>query len=256
MKNKYKNKYSGVADLYDIYVNVESDVKFWVSESKKDGEVLELASGTGRVTIPIAMAGVKVTAVDISSDLLAILREKTRKNRLGIEIHEADMRSFCLNRRFPLIILPFNSIQEVVDPEDHKAVFLRVKEHLKEGGRFIVTIHNPNPHRRNGSNEKWVAEYTNPMNGHRILYSSWKKTDARNHIGVSYQTYKEYNEEGRFIGRRLFRNRYYVFQKGEFERLIKSVGFRVENLYGDYPHVKFTEDSPFRIYELVVGQGQ
>jgi SAM-dependent methyltransferase len=256
MKNKYKNKYSRVADLYDIFVDLESDIPFWVNESKKDGEVLELASGTGRVTIPIAMAGVKVTAVDISSDLLAILREKTRRNRLGVEIHEADMRSFRLDRRFPLVILPFNSIQEIVGPKDHKAVFLRVKEHLEDGGRFIVTIRNPNPHRRDGSNEKQVIEYTNQTNGHRVLYSSRTKTDTRKHVEVSYQTYKEYDEDSKFIGRRLFRNRYYVFQEGEFERLIESVGFRVKNLYGNYPYVKFTEDSPLRIYELVVDQGQ
>lgn len=50
----------------------------------------------------------------------------------------------------------------------------------------------------------------------------------------------------------MFRNRYYVFRKNEFERLAKSTGFRVKNLYGDYPYVKFTEKSPFMIYELVL----
>ncbi len=250
MENEYKSKYSGIADLYDVCVNVESDIPFWVNESEKDGEVLELASGTGRVTIPIAMAGVKVTAVDVSTDLLAILRKKARKERLGIEVHEADMRDFSLNRKFPLIILPFNSIQEIVDPEDHRAVFLRVKEHLKEGGRFFVTIRNPNSMRRDGSNERQVVEYTNPGNSHRVLYSSRRRIDSRSHTGVSYQRYREYDEKGKFIGKRLFRNRYYVFRKNEFERLIKSTGFRVKNLYGDYPRIKFTEKSPFMIYEL------
>ena len=251
MKSKYKNKYSAIADLYDVCVDVESDIPFWVKESKKDGEVLELASGTGRVTVPIATAGFKVTAVDVSRDLLAILREKARKERLDIEIHEADMRSFGLNRKFPLVILPFNSIQEIIDPEDHRAVLLRVKEHLKEGGRFFVTIRNPKSFRRDGS-KKRAVEYTDPGNGHRVLYSSRRKIDSRNHIGVSYQRYREYDEEGKLIGKRLFRNRFYIFQKSEFERLIRSAGFRVKSLFGDYPRVKFTEKSPFMIYELVV----
>jgi SAM-dependent methyltransferase len=172
MENDYKNKYSGIADLYDVYVNTESDIPFWVNESKKDGEVLELASGTGRVTIPIALAGVKVTALDVSKVMLSIPREKAGEKRLGIETHKADMRTFRLNRKFPLVILPFNSIQEIVDPEDHKAVFLRVKEHLKKSGRFFVTIHNSNYLPQSGANMSQVIEYTNPKNGHKILFSS------------------------------------------------------------------------------------
>lgn len=103
MVNHYKKKYSRVADLYDVYVDAGFDIPFWINESAKDGEVLELTSGTGRVTVSLARSGVKVTAVDISKDLLNILRRKVRRERLDIEIHEADMRRFSLRKKFPLI---------------------------------------------------------------------------------------------------------------------------------------------------------
>jgi 2-polyprenyl-3-methyl-5-hydroxy-6-metoxy-1,4-benzoquinol methylase len=238
MVNSYKKKYSGVADLYDVYVDAGFDIPFWINESMKDGEVLELTSGTGRVTVPLARSGVKVTAVDISKDLLNILRKKVTRERLDIEIHEADMRQFNLRKKFPLIIIPFNSIQEIIDPEDHRAVFLRVKGHLKPGGRFFVTSNNVDL--RHGDVPKSpVREYTNPENGHKVQY--W----------ISYQNYREYDDNGNFVGRRLFKNRYYVFRKSELERLTKSTGFRVKNLYGDYSRGKFTKRSPFMIYELV-----
>lgn len=251
MENRYKKKYSGVADLYDVYVNAKFDIPFWTDESKKSGEVLELTSGTGRVTVPLARSGIKVTALDISKDLLNVLRKKAERERLDIEIHDADMRNFCLNRKFPLIIIPFNSIQEIIDPEDCKAVFLRVKEHLKRGGRFFVTSNNVDL--RHGDVAKGqVMEYTNPENGHKVQYWSRRKIDAKSHTGISYQNYKEYDDKGKLIGRRLFKNGYHVFTKSELERLIESTGFAVKNLYGDYSRAKFSGRSPFMIYELMV----
>jgi hypothetical protein len=53
------NNYDYIADLYDIYVPVTFDIDFFVRETKKSsGEVLELMSGTGRVSIPLLEAGV------------------------------------------------------------------------------------------------------------------------------------------------------------------------------------------------------
>ena len=61
------NDYDIVADIYDTYVPVDDDLDFFISETKKSpGEVLELMSGSGRVSIPLLKAGVKLTCVDIS----------------------------------------------------------------------------------------------------------------------------------------------------------------------------------------------
>ena len=52
------NNYDYIADLYDIYVPVTFDIDFFVKETKRSsGEVLELMSGTGRVSIPLLEAG-------------------------------------------------------------------------------------------------------------------------------------------------------------------------------------------------------
>lgn len=73
--------------------------------------MLELAAGTGRISLPLARAGVMVTALDISRPLLDALLEKAGEERLRIDVVKADIRSFSPNRKFRLIILPFNSIE-------------------------------------------------------------------------------------------------------------------------------------------------
>ena len=62
------NNYDLVSDLYDIYIPVTFDIDFFIQETKNTpGEVLELMSGTGRVSIPLLEAGVKLTCVDLSA---------------------------------------------------------------------------------------------------------------------------------------------------------------------------------------------
>jgi|GEM_PF-3676911 len=52
MKNA--NDYTKIAELYDAYVKETFDIPFFLKEAKQSsGEVLELMSGTGRVSIPL-----------------------------------------------------------------------------------------------------------------------------------------------------------------------------------------------------------
>jgi ubiquinone/menaquinone biosynthesis C-methylase UbiE len=66
-----------VAGLYDTYVTTTFDLPFFLREATATGgNVLELMCGTGRVSVPLAEAGVHLTCVDGSAEMLARLREK------------------------------------------------------------------------------------------------------------------------------------------------------------------------------------
>jgi len=251
MGNPYKKKYAGVAGIYDTYVNADYDLAFWLQECKKAGEVLELTAGTGRVTIPLAKAGVKVTALDISRELIAGLRKKCRKEKVNVEIVEADMCRFDLGRKFPLIIIPFQSLSELVLPEDHEAAFRQAQKHLEDGGRFIVTIRNPAQQQALHSNKlQKVGEYACPDSKNRLLFFMKRAYDKKTHVGTAYQLYKECNASGKIVSRKVFRNKYYVFGKGEVERLAKKTGFEVQKKYGSYSWEPIGKGSQFAIFIL------
>jgi ubiquinone/menaquinone biosynthesis C-methylase UbiE len=66
-----------VAPFYDNYAQATFDIQFFVQEATKiPGEVLELMAGTGRVSLPLVKAGVHLTCVDNTPEMLAILRQK------------------------------------------------------------------------------------------------------------------------------------------------------------------------------------
>lgn len=67
-----------IARFYD-YENkgYVKDIPFYLEYAKNcGGEVLELGCGTGRILIPMAKAGITITGLDISGEMLKIARDK------------------------------------------------------------------------------------------------------------------------------------------------------------------------------------
>ncbi len=124
------------------------DLPLWRSLADSYGDpVLDVGAGTGRVTLDLARAGYRVTALDRDAELLAALERRLgRKGELlpltsQVTAVVADARDFDLGeRRFPLVIVPMQTIQLLGGAED-RAAFLRcAHRHLTTGGALAVAI--------------------------------------------------------------------------------------------------------------------
>jgi len=102
---------------YDAqHVEIVEDIPFYIAQAQKaGGSILELACGTGRITIPLARQGFDVTGLDISEGMLKIAKEKAEMEHLSCTFLHADCRKFSIPRKFNLIFLPFNSIAHIHD---------------------------------------------------------------------------------------------------------------------------------------------
>jgi SAM-dependent methyltransferase len=119
------------------------DLSLWLELASRTaadaGAVLDIGSGTGRVTVPLAQAGHPVVALDRDPELLAELER--RAAGLPVETVCADARDFSLpERRFPLIIVPMQTIQLLGGAEAHSAFFRSARAHLSAGGLVAVAI--------------------------------------------------------------------------------------------------------------------
>jgi SAM-dependent methyltransferase len=113
-----------------------------------EGPVLELACGTGRLTIPIARAlahhpSRAVTGLDLAPAMLDAARRKAADAGVTIELVLGDMRRFALGRRFGTILVAFNSLLHLTSNDALAECFARVREHLAPGGVFVFDIFNP-----------------------------------------------------------------------------------------------------------------
>lgn len=102
------------------------------------GPVLDLAAGSGRVTIPLVRSGKRVTAIDLSDDMLAHLR-RALPERSAVECIVADMRHFSLEARYELVIIGATSIT-LLDHEGRSLLYANVRRHLAPGGVFAFTV--------------------------------------------------------------------------------------------------------------------
>ncbi|MFE6399671.1 daptide-type RiPP biosynthesis methyltransferase [Streptomyces alboflavus] len=111
------------------------------------GPVLELACGSGRLTLPLLAAGHDVTGVDTSASLLAELRDRLSEpaaQRLArrLTLVEGDMCALELPGRFGAALLGTTTIG-LVPPAARPGFFRAVREHLEPGGLFVLSAHTP-----------------------------------------------------------------------------------------------------------------
>jgi SAM-dependent methyltransferase len=245
--------YNQVAELYDACIQVDFDVPFFLeAASQAQGPVLELMSGSGRVSLPLIQAGVPLTCVDFSAGLLDVLRRKLYVHGLSAELHLLDVRELALSQQFDLIFIPFHSFPEITDVTDEQQVLQRIADHLLDTGRFICTLHNPPVRLRAGDQPYglWLKRPLPNEQGTVLLWGSQCYDPAREIMTVS-EFFEVYNAGNVMQARHMVELNFRLLTKAQFESMAVKAGFHVEALYGDYSRASFDEaSSPFMIWVL------
>ena len=131
--------YDGFAPVYDTWAaDMTEDVDFYVELAHEaDGPVIELAVGTGRISIPIAeRTGKRVIGIDSSAEMLSRAREHAFEAGVELELREGDMRDLDLRGATDLVICPYRALLHLPTWSDRRHVFERVARALRPGGRF------------------------------------------------------------------------------------------------------------------------
>lgn len=230
---------------YDMqHRNFKSDIPFYLDQARKYGDpILELTCGTGRITIPIAKEGYNIIGLDISDGMLKRAKENAKKELLKIELLKKDVRKFNLNKKFNLIIFPFNSIAHLHDLDSIESCFTEVKKHLTDDGRFVIDMFNPDLKRliRNPKKRFPVAKYPDPNSKATVVITESNIYDAAEQINYITWHYK--------IGKKKFsyelNMRIYFPQ--ELDELLIHNGFNIEAKYGSFKYSKFKPKSEKQI---------
>jgi ubiquinone/menaquinone biosynthesis C-methylase UbiE len=242
--------YDSIADIYDLYVRTDFDLPFFRRQVLATrGEVLELMAGTGRLTVPLIETGARVTAVDFSYGMLDVLRKKLKEKNLHAEIVHSDVGDLRFEEQFDLALLAFNSLSEILAPEDRRAALQAIHASLKKGGRFVCTLHNPNLRRATVDGTLRLSSRSETQEGVLVVSGLESETDG---VVQRLQFFDSYDREGMLRSRRLLEMRFALIERVELDEMLDEVGFAKVDFFGDYTGGGFSpESSPSMIWVLV-----
>ncbi|MFZ1946928.1 MAG: class I SAM-dependent methyltransferase [bacterium] len=232
---------------YDARVGAyDVDLAFWKKRARSCGSpILELACGTGRVTIPLALDGHALTGLDLSAGMLEQARRKARAADVEIAWARGDCRDFDLGQKFAMIFFPFNSLTHLHTLEDLERCLACVKRHLAPGGRFIFDIFNPSLAilMRDPTKRYPHSIYLDPEGGGTIEVTENNVYDARLQINTVRLYFKMPDgSEGR--GDLVLR----IWYPQEMDAALKYNGLAIEHKFGDFDESPFEASSPRQVF--------
>jgi len=240
---------------YDIEDSSDTGVAFYTELAQETGgPVLEIACGTGRVSIPIAKLGFAVTCLDIVPGMLALARQKSAG--LPARWVEGDARAFDLGERFRLIFLTGNAFQAVLTRADHEALLERVRVHLSDEGLFAFETRNPRWTKLENRGQEYKGLFalleSRDMEEEGRTYTDDRgrvvrlsRTQVYDHVSqilhwASYRRWREGDQEQTKITRIAVR---FTFPQ-ELAALLHYNGFSIQRQYGDWNLEPLTAASP------------
>ena len=236
---------------YDLeHEGDEDDIRFYLELTRRlqPRRVLEFASGSGRVTIPLARqaasVGYEIVGVEIADPMI----EEAERKRTGLDetaqarvrFVKGDIRSWAGEEPFDLVITPCSSLSHLLPLDDQLAAWTCAAENLNPGGRFVADLTMPNlpVYAESMQNPPRTTleidvDTVDPESGVRLL--RYKTTrylphEQRAEIRFLYDKFPE----GEGVDRYVSDFQSHVYYPREVELLFRSTGFTIESRFGDY----------------------
>jgi SAM-dependent methyltransferase len=201
------------------------DVPFYVELAKKaDGPVLEIACGTGRVLLQLARAGVKIHGVDNSTHMLEILKQRLsrepREVQERVSVEAGDMRNFRLQKKYPLVIIPFRPMQHMFSVTDQVEALKTAAFHLSENGRVVFDVFFPK------------FEYIPTGIGQEVLELEWPMASDPGKIVRRYFRKESYDKINQNF------TATFIFRIYDGDKVVREETEQLKMSYYTYPHLR------------------
>lgn len=140
--------YNEFAKIYDELINEDIDynqisnriLEICNEQNINFNNYLDLACGTGNVTVKLANKFKESIASDLSEDMISEAKIKFKKEKVKCKLSCENMTNFNINKEFDLITSVLDASNYIIEDEDFYDYFMNVRDHLKESGLFIFDI--------------------------------------------------------------------------------------------------------------------
>jgi SAM-dependent methyltransferase len=194
-----------------------------------EGRALEFAIGTGRVAVPLAERGVRVTGLELSQPMIEQLRTKVGEET--IEVVVGDMATERVPGEYTVVYLVYNTISNLLSQEEQVACFRNAARHLVAGGRFVIELWVPDL-RRLPPGQSATVIHNEPG------YIGLDTYDVLNQQVVSHHFKFDDSKQAQ-----LFRSPHRYIWPAELDLMAQLAGFELESRHADWEGAEFTSES-------------
>ena len=225
------NSYHALAASYDsltLDVDYDAIVAFYMRLLQREGirprTAVDLARGTGSVAIRLAQMGMKVTAVDMSEEMLCVASQKAMDLENRPRFICQKLQNLYLPRAVDLAVCALDSMDYIIDQTDCEKAIQRVYKALNPGGCFIFDVNTP--------------EKLHAMDGQVFLdenedtYCVWRgEFDEQTNI-LSYGM-DLFQKQGNLWHRSFEEHQEYAYSASQLVSYLKNAGFTAIEVFGD-----------------------
>lgn len=235
--------YDLTAELYDGDMGLnapERSVDWYLAEASHAvaalaGPVLELGCGTGRVTLPLAAAGLDVVGVDRSLPMLAVLSRKLAMGGLRGAVWPVvmDMARLGLRGRFATVLCPYSAFGYLVDDGLRGRMLQGVRALLADGGPLLLDAFVPDPELEARALSGEVTDYQRELPpglwapAASLVRSKRLFLDPRPGVRRVRRRYRFLDAGGRLVRELQTDSVQRVYGPGELASVLEAAGFTV-----------------------------
>lgn len=233
---------TALARLYDLDLQDDpGDLDLYGAlAARADGPVLELAVGSGRVAVPLAAAGHRVTGVDVDGAMLRRARERATAEGISddrLDLVEADILDVRLRAagRFALAYIALNSLMLLPTRAAQRAAIRSLADHLAPGGLAAVDVWLPDGDDLGRYDGRLILEWIrpDPVTGSLVTKSGSAIHDAASGTILLTSIFDE-SAQGGVTTRWIRQDRLRLASADELRAFAEEAGLRVEVMAGGY----------------------
>ena len=228
--------YTAMAPIYDE-MNRELDYARWADfveeqfarfAKAKPELVLDLAAGTGSMTIELAKRGYDMTAVDNSADMLSLAATRLAEaGQYGVLLLEQDMTDFELYGTVDAVVCCLDSLNHLTEDGEVEKCFALVHNYLNPDGLFLFDVNTPHKFRHTYGVNDFILENEGAV-------CCWQNQfDPASGLCDFILTIFEKQSDGRYSRTDTVQTER-CYSRSHITRALKQAGFEMLGIYEDY----------------------
>ena len=232
------NSYKDFSQIYDLLMDADYEkwTDFIINKLSGKRKILEAACGTGSVTKILADKNYKITAFDLSEDMLMRAYEKLKRSPM-VRLINQNMIDFQIDDKFEAAICCCDGIN-YLNNEEVKSFFKNVYNHLSKDSIFIFDMSTKYKY-ENIFNDTYIYDDGN-------IFYVWENSFDNNSINIEINFFV--NDSTNKYSRIIEEQTQYIHSTEEILDFLKSIGFEDIKIYDDYNETKYSDTSQRAVF--------